>query len=209
MKLWILWGHHGSPGDVTLVSHFCSHFLTSLVLNPRRLFFCPLMSVTQFSIRFMRSVILVGSWALGLGWIRDCACASRGEPSLQVPILSAHSAPSTPTRDLLCSEAAQVIALANQGFALLEKAVGDRATRVQRLEVLAELVELRADVQEHEQNSPVRRVIAVVFHVALHLQRPHVRSWSWRDRGHCPSPPTITGLMPDRKHLNIPVMTDS
>lgn len=85
-------------------------------------------------------------------------------------------------RDLLCSEAAQVIALANQGFAFLEKAIGDRGAGVQRLEVLAELVELRADVQEHEHNSPVRRVAAVVFHVALHLQRPRIRSWSWRDR---------------------------
>lgn len=45
-------------------------------------------------------------------------------------------------RDLLCSEDAQVIALANQGFAFLEKAVGDRGARVQRLEVLTEFVKL-------------------------------------------------------------------
>lgn len=70
---------------------------------------------------------------------------------------------------VLCSEDAQVIALANQGFAFLEKAVGDRGAGVQGLKVLAQFVELRADVHEHEQNPPVGGVIAVMFHVALHL----------------------------------------
>lgn len=77
-----------------------------------------------------------------------------------------------PVMDLLGSEAAQVIALADQGFTFLEKAVGDRGARVQGLKVLTELAELGADVHEHDQNPPVGGVIAVVFHVALHLQRP-------------------------------------
>lgn len=70
---------------------------------------------------------------------------------------------------ILGSEAAQVIALADQGFTFLEKAVGDRGARVQGLKVLTELAELGADVHEHDQNPPVGGVIAVVFHVALHL----------------------------------------
>lgn len=75
-------------------------------------------------------------------------------------------------RDLLCSQAAQVIALADQGFAFLKEVVGDRGASVQGLELLAELVQVRADVQEHKQDPPVRGVVAVMLHVALHLQSP-------------------------------------
>ncbi|KAF5920975.1 hypothetical protein HPG69_014664 [Diceros bicornis minor] len=53
-----------------------------------------------------------------------------------------------------------------------EEVVGDRGARVQGFEALAELAQLRADVQEHEQNAPVCGIVAVVFHVALDLQRP-------------------------------------
>lgn len=117
-------------------------------------------------------------------------CASRGGPAQRfLSFDQAHSAPCTPMRDLLCSEAAQVIALANHGFAFLEKAVGDRGARVQGLKVLAEPVEFRADVQEHEQDSPVRRVVAVVFHVALHLQRPVCQELELERRGTTPGLP--------------------
>lgn len=77
-----------------------------------------------------------------------------------------------PRSHLLCPEAAQVVALADQGFAFLEQVVGDRGARVQGLEALAQLVQLRADVQEHEQNAPVRGVVAVMVRVALYLQGP-------------------------------------
>lgn len=62
--------------------------------------------------------------------------------------------------------------MAHEGLAFLEEVVGDRGSSVQGLEVLAELAELRADVQEHEQDAPVCGVAAVVLHVALHLQGP-------------------------------------
>lgn len=107
--------------------------------------------------------------------------------------------------DLLCSEAAQVIALANQGFAFLEKAVGDRGAGVQGLEVLAELVELRADVHKHEQNPPVSGVVAVVFHVALHLQGQHVSSRS----GSTLPQASRDRRLHDAKHSNVQVMTYS
>lgn len=102
--------------------------------------------------------------------------------------------------DLLCSEDAQVIALANQGFAFLEKAVGDRGAGVQGLKVLAQFVELRADVHEHEQNPPVGGVIAVMFHVALHLQRPSCQELE-RQRT-LPQAFRDHGLDADTKHLN-------
>ena len=39
--------------------------------------------------------------------------------------------------------------MAHEGLAFLEEVVGDGGASVQGLEVLAELAELRADVQEH------------------------------------------------------------
>ena len=60
--------------------------------------------------------------------------------------------------------------MADEAFALLQEVVGDGGAGVQGLEVLAQLAELRADVQEHEQDAPVRGIVAVMLHVALHLR---------------------------------------
>lgn len=84
----------------------------------------------------IKLVIPVGSWGLRLEAVTH---ASGVEPT---PRSLSSQQRLCPVTDLLCSEAAQVIALANQGFAFLEKAVGDRGARVQGLKVLAELVEL-------------------------------------------------------------------
>ena len=62
--------------------------------------------------------------------------------------------------------------MANEGLAFLEEVVGDGGARVQGLEVLAQLAELCADVQEHKQDTPVCGVAAVVLRVALHLHGP-------------------------------------
>ena len=72
--------------------------------------------------------------------------------------------------------------MAHEGLAFLEEVVGDGGASVQGLEVLAELAELRADVQEHEQDAPVCGVAAVVLRVALHLHGPSGRE--------CPGPPS-------------------
>jgi len=59
--------------------------------------------------------------------------------------------------------------LANQGFAFLKQVAGGRAAGVQGFEVLAQLAQLCADVQEQAQDAPVCGVVAVMLRVALHL----------------------------------------
>lgn len=137
-------------------------------------------------------------WMVATGSVRGMYLPSprKPAPSCGAPPVPARLAPlrlrtghwNRPRRDLLGSEAAQVVALANEGFAFLKQVVGDRGARVQGFEVLTQLVQLCADVQEHEQNPPVRGVVAVMLRVALHL-RGHAR----RELGAPPrpSPPTL------------------
>lgn len=90
-------------------------------------------------------------------------------------------------RDSLGSQAAQVVALAHEGFAFLEEVISDRRARVQGLEALAELVQLGARFQKHEQDAPVCGVVAVVIRVALYLQKPC--DVSVTSAGSCQPPP--------------------
>lgn len=77
---------------------------------------------------------------------------------------------------------------------------------MQGLKVLAELVEFRADVQEHDQDSPVCRVVTVVFHVALHLQRPVCQERELERQGTAPGLPQSQTECQTWQRLNIQLM---
>lgn len=97
--------------------------------------------------------------------------------------------------------------MANKGFTFLEEVVGDRGARVQGFKVLAELAQLRADVQEHEQNALVCGVVAVVFHVALHLRRPQPRPWLVCGQTPRSIHPFTPFLLASQSHREMPAMS--
>lgn len=148
-----------------------------------------------------------GSPAGGTGasrWAPSC-----GAPPLVPAPLPSACGPGASGRarsDVLCSEAAEVVALANQGFASLKQVVGDRCAGVQGFEVLTQLAQLRADVQEQEQGAPVGGVVAVVLRVALHLR---ARTLGAREapppRSSRPPPPSPGQTPATPKHLKAPV----
>lgn len=92
----------------------------------------------------------VSHWGSGSGSVRGTYLPSpqKPAPSCGAPPVPARLAPlrrctghwNRPRSHLLGSEAAQVVALANEGFAFLKQVVGDRGAGVQGFEVLTQLV---------------------------------------------------------------------
>lgn len=72
-------------------------------------------------------------------------------------------------RHLRGSKGSEVVAVVQEQFALLQKAVGDAVPSVHRLHPLAQAAQLVAQGHEHVEDAPVCGVVAVVVLVALHL----------------------------------------